>query len=413
MKYIGVVLLCLTLYKPGYSQVVWQKCSCNPVMVKDDSFFEGLAIGSPSVIIDSGEFKMLYAAGGLDSKGRISLALSADGVTWTKYKNGTPVFEVDTAGSWDSHFLDTPDWLQDGVNYKMYYFGDNDNDPLNSGIGVAVSTDGINWQRIANQPVLTGGAAGEWDELYIESPSVVFDGKMYYMYFSGVDANYKVRIGVATSQDGINWTKYANNPVITEGDLLDWDGFSVATPTVLFKDGKFEMWYSGVSNFDLQDNKIDTVKLGYATSEDGFNWIKSPHNPVLHTYSPPYTSFETRGPWAPSVRYLSASDSYYLWYETAYGFGLAKSGSVVTALDKLETTGDVVDIFPNPTKNIVNIVAVRQMKASIYNLQGRCVLKDIHMNKGHNTVALPLDSGIYTILLETGESFITRKLIVY
>jgi len=338
------------------AQVTWRKSAANPVMTKSANFYEGLAIGSPSLIDEGDTLKMLYAAGGLDSRGRISYAYSTDGISWTKYRAATPVFDVGDSGSWDRHFLDTPEWLKDSSGYRMYYFGDRDNDPIGGAIGLALSDNGIRWTRAASGPVLSPGGPGEWDALYIESPSVLYDGSRYLMWYSGVDTNYKVRIGVASSADGLHWTKYAGNPVIDAGPLRAWDGFSVATPAVILRDGRFEMWYCGVSYHDFLDNgKIDTVKVGYAYSEDGFVWKKDASNPVLSTYDPPYKLSEERGPWAPDLLYRAAENAFYMYYETAYGFGLAldRESTLAAGPDREEAPPFL--FFPNPAASFLTL----------------------------------------------------------
>ncbi len=304
------------------AQTVWTKYPGNPVMVREGNFYEN-AIGSPSVILLGDTFRMYYAAGGQDNRGRISLAFSTDGVHWTKYDSATPVFGPDSTG-WDSHFLDTPEVLYDG-QFKLYYFGDSDNDPPGGAIGLAVSTDGIIWSRVGTSPVLTPGSPGDWDGLFVESPTVLYDSSsnLYFMYFSGVDTTWRVRIGGAFSTDGINWNKLPENPVLTPGSAAEWDGFAVATPTVLKRDTLFEMWYCGASVGDVMaDGDIDTIRIGYATSRDGVVWSKHPANPLFGTYNPPP---DVRGPWAPDVLFLPSRGEFMMWYETAFGFGLATS----------------------------------------------------------------------------------------
>ncbi len=409
MKSVIIVFLIVGLaFSMGKvrGQVVWHKCSCNPVMVKENNFYEKLAIGSPDVIYERDTFKMLYAVGGADDKGRINYAFSLNGRQWFKYNNASPVLDVGPSGSWDSFFLDTPTWIKDSVNYKMYYFGDTDNDPRGSAIGMAISEDGIHWHRIQSQPVLTPGNRGDWDGLYIESPEVVFDGSRYFLYYSGIDSTYKVRIGVATSTDGVTWTKYENNPIISEGGLYQWDGFSVGVPTVIYHDGLFEMWYCGVSNYDVLDRKVDTIKVGHATSYDGLHWEKDTNNPVLDTYSPPFSSFELRGPWAPSVNYVQDSGKYFMWYETAYGFGFAFSRAGEVPVDYH------VSIYPNPAVDKVTVKVNFDAYIEIYSMTGQKVLSKIKLNKGENEISLTLGTGVYILRIVNGDYTTSRKLVI-
>jgi len=411
--YILIILFVLIVQK-GEAQTQWSKSPQNLILTKANNFYEGTAIGSPSIIDEGDTLKMVYAAGGLDSKGRISYAYSIDGVTWIKYNRATPVLDVSPAGNWDSHFLDTPEWIKDALGYKLYYFGDADNDPIGSAIGLATSNDGIHWQRYGTQPVLKPGNPGDWDELYIESPSVLFDGQMYYLWYSGVDSTYRVRIGVAISKDGVTWTKFTSNPVIDVGTINSWEGFSVATPTVIKRRGIFEMWYCGASYYDLIDNNaIDTIRIGYATSSDGLHWTKYAYNPVMSTYDDPYTVFESRGPWAPDVIYRPLENKYYMWYETAYGFGLATAPDDLLTIKEKQWAPFRFTLSPNPVTDILRIrfsaVENPQGKIQLFNILGKQIGEyAISQTMQIDTSILP--PGIYFLVLK-GRSTQIQKFI--
>lgn len=376
MKYSLVALIFSTV-QFSTAQTRWTKSPSNLILTKTVNLSEGTAIGSPSIIDEGDTLKMLYAAGGTDTKGRISYAYSLNGITWIKYNHATPVFDVSSLGNWDSHFLDTPNWIKDSAGYKMYYFGDNDNNAVGGAFGLAISNDGINWVRNSPQPILLPGNLGEWDGLYIESPSVLYDGTSYFMWYSGIDSMYNVRIGAATSLDGISWTKYVANPVIDGGSIYSWEGLSVATPTIIKRNNQFEMWYCGASYHDISDNNIiDTIKVGYATSINGLNWIKYPANPIMSTYDNPYNINESRGPWSPSVIYRPFEAGYYMWYETAYGFGLATANDTLLSVNQTNSNNKTVNLYPNPfslstilqTGNLLNNASL-----TVYNSFGQTV----------------------------------------
>jgi hypothetical protein len=54
-----------------------------------------------------------------------------------------------------------------------------------------------------------------------------------------------LQIGHATSTDGINWIKDPNNPVLPHGGEADFDRTGVWDPYVIHEDGIFKMWYGG------------------------------------------------------------------------------------------------------------------------------------------------------------------------
>src|SRR6185436_19718535 len=92
-------------------------------------------------------------------------------------------------------------------------------DSRNSGpaIGRATSTDGVVWMKTGDSPVLRG-EEGEWDDMGVLEPSVLFDGTTYQMWYAVNDLLLRPgMIGRATSTDGIAWTKSAG-PVLTKGE---------------------------------------------------------------------------------------------------------------------------------------------------------------------------------------------------
>ena len=66
--------------------------------------------------------------------------------------------------------------------------------------------------------------------------------------------------------------------MIRPGAVGEWDDFSVAQPSVIERRGRFHMVYLGVGTG--ADGNPQTG-IGYATSEDGFEWEKSSRNPIL------------------------------------------------------------------------------------------------------------------------------------
>lgn len=164
--------------------------------------------------------------------------------------------------------------------YKMWYAGQYFNS-YRYDIAYAYSADGINWIKHPN-PVLNVGATGEWDNGFLEGPSIIKDAGIYKMWYCGYDAipdgsgtDGKANIGYATSTDGINWVKYAGNPIIVTG-INTWDSIYVQDPHVIKEGNDYHMWFGGGDNDTYYSQQV-----GYATSQDGINWIKSPLNPIL------------------------------------------------------------------------------------------------------------------------------------
>lgn len=220
---------------------------------------------APTVIKDGPTYKMWYT-GSNGSGYQIGYATSTDGINWTKHA-GNPVLTNGTSGSWDYGHVYEPVVIKDNSTYKMWYTGFNGS---NERIGYAESTDGINWTKYAGNPVLSP-TPGHFDGIHALFPSVIKDGSTYNMWYTGYDGSFQ--IGYATSANGINWSKYAGNPVLEQGSSGSWDGHYVLSPSVVKNDSTYIIFYTGENGSNYQ--------IGYATSADGINWTKSSDNPIL------------------------------------------------------------------------------------------------------------------------------------
>ncbi|WP_455391552.1 LamG-like jellyroll fold domain-containing protein [[Eubacterium] cellulosolvens] len=190
---------------------------------------------------------------------------------FVKYSSN-PLVKNGPATSWDDVSATRPAIVYNGTGYMMWYEGRPGSTSWQ--IGLATSTDGITWTKYSGNPVLTLGSGSAWDSDVIGMPWVLFDGKKYKMWYGG-ELGTTWKIGYATSIDGINWQKYPNNPVLDLGSSGSWDDAEVKDPFVLFDGGMYKMWYTGMKN----SNHVN--KVGYAISYDGINWTKHSNNPII------------------------------------------------------------------------------------------------------------------------------------
>lgn len=211
---------------------------------------------------------------------------------WVKYSQN-PLISQGKTKSWD-HGRGDPFVMRDGTLYKMWFGANNEKAGITQ-VGYAESYDGIKWNMHSN-PVLTPGTIKTHDATVVETPIVIKDETEYHMWYSSVnkfggDGDESIyRIGHAVSQDGINWKKDANNPVVRpEGNYLEgnWSSWGVLEPTVIKEDGIYKMWFMGISA-KPPDYKTIHYEIGYATSVDGSEWQPYSNNPVLEIYKGPY-----------------------------------------------------------------------------------------------------------------------------
>jgi sucrose-6-phosphate hydrolase SacC (GH32 family) len=82
--------------------------------------------------------------------------------------------------------------------------------------------------------------------------------------------------GQGAPQVTVDLVLYEGNPVLVAGDAGAWDEGGVSSPQVIYYDGLFHMLYTGRSS-----STPIRLAVGYATSEDGFNWTRYEGNPVF------------------------------------------------------------------------------------------------------------------------------------
>ena len=329
------------------AQTHWTKDTLNnPVLDKGlpgsvDSEF----VTMPSVLFVDSVYHMWYCYGNTQNFNYIGHAFSYDEINWIKDSLNNPVLEGGLPGSWDAYGISVPQVLFIDSLYHMWYKGYSTSSYAGHGaIGHAVSNDGIIWTKdTLNNPVLDVGATGEWDDVWIASGSVIFDGNIYHMWYHGWNGiDEQKRIGHAISQhpDSI-WTKDSNNPVLSY-ETGKWDYPRVDAPRVVFVDTIFHMWYLGGNFF--------TWRIGHATSSDGSAWIKDDqNNPVLNWGVP--NSWDDYGLGFCSVLFDSVEEEFKMWYS---GYDNPLSGRIGYASSCIDTTptGTVTDIDGNVYKTV-------------------------------------------------------------
>jgi predicted GH43/DUF377 family glycosyl hydrolase len=186
-------------------------------------------------------------------------------------KNGSNPIHSGTIYAADPHII-----VEDG-EYWMYYVElETDGDEVDRNkIYRAKSTDGVTWTDA--QKVLDGND-GYFDER-VETPHVIKSDGTYYMYYSGItDANepttYPYDIGLATSADGVTFSRYSTSPLFARGtDYYDDD--QITSPNVIEVDGTYYMFYTGI-NWDNPPGDDPAGRyLMVATSENLTSWTKS------------------------------------------------------------------------------------------------------------------------------------------
>ena len=409
-KYI--LLIILFVNNNGITQTLWQKYPQNPVLGNGaQGFWDDSGVYAPSVVFVNTVYKMFYA-GYNGFNYQVGLATSTDKLNWTRHFS-LPVLEYGSPGSWDARYVTQPSVLFINGIYKMWYTGSAADLLPFFKIGYAISSNGTNWDKYDFNPVLSASTIGNWDPEGISSPSVIYKDGIYYMWFTG-HKNISSAIGLATSSNGINWDWYQGNPVL-EGDINSWDK-NVANCEVLEIGGNFLMWFSGKDG--------STSRIGFANSEDGVNWEKYQGNPVLENGPGFWEQFSVD---EPDILYIEG-EYLYMWYSGFDNPNHSQIGFANQLTIGVEQEGFLLNEFnlfqnyPNPfNPNTVisyQLPVISNVTLKVYDLLGREIVTLVNEEKPAGTYEVEfnnhsglsgirdLPSGIYfyQLLVSAGRS---------
>ena len=204
---------------------------------------------------------------------RLGMATSTDGVNWTPANGGKPVLDLGPKGNFDAMGMSHPYVLRVGQQYMLWYGGISGEDAGDIGlepnharierVGLATSPDGIHWRRAnGGMPVMDIGARGSIDSIQATGMHVLHVDRQFVMWYGAFGGLHS--LGVATSPDGVNWTKGADGM-----SLPGLTGEQQLGPSVYFDGGKYFMIYQHC----MPGSAGGRIWAAFAaTSADGVNW---------------------------------------------------------------------------------------------------------------------------------------------
>ncbi len=162
------------------------------------------------------------------------------------------------AGQWDSLIRERGWIMKDASEYRMWYTGYNPDDtPVQMKLGYATSPDGIVWTRRSAGPA--------FEDAWVEDMMIVRHADKLYMFAEG--ANDQAQL--LTSDDGTRWTRVGKLDVrLNNGDEIPPGPYG--TPTAFYEDATWHLFY------ERRDQGI-----WHATSDDMKVWTNVSDDPVI------------------------------------------------------------------------------------------------------------------------------------
>lgn len=136
-------------------------------------------------------------------------------------------------------------------------------------------------RSIAEQPVLSLGKSGEFDEFGTYPVSIIRHENKVQMYYAGwtrcESVPFNVAIGMATSNDGgKTFKKLGNGPVLSYSPN---EPFVISGPKVRRLNNQWQLFYIAGQKWKMEDGRAEPVyKIRMAISDDGIHWKKLNRN---------------------------------------------------------------------------------------------------------------------------------------
>lgn len=231
--------------KGGLDEALWTKQGVS-LDIGPNPDYNDVHVISPRILVENGTYKMWYSSSDVVHY-RIAYATSPDGVSWTKHGM---VLDVGNPGELDDTHVAYHWIVKEGSVYKMWYSGLDEYTPYGGiyRIFYATSADGLSWTR--HGVVLDADPPGGAGYPLTHRPCILNENGTYKMWYSGRDQGGTSRILYATSPDGVSWTKHG--VIFDVGPLGSLEESGVTTPFVVRQDGRYVMWYAGLKGSEAR-----------------------------------------------------------------------------------------------------------------------------------------------------------------
>jgi beta-fructofuranosidase len=256
-------------------------------------------IWDPWILKDGDVYRLFYLQG---VEGRIPWwtvskicgAISTDLENWQDL--GT-LLEPNPANDWESGRVCAGCTYKENDVYYLFYSAGGKEPPhlRNEAIGLATSTDGLHFSRYSNQYLLKPDDDDPWygrsnwtGHFHWRDPYIFKDDKTgsYYMFIcasSKVTGNFQGCVGLAVADKISGPYKLLPPAVEAPVDAANWPYYHMERPQVLYKNGKYHLFFSCFKMFmnqnwmqKLKHKRINNSSLYWYISDS----ITGPFKPV-------------------------------------------------------------------------------------------------------------------------------------
>jgi hypothetical protein len=200
---------------------------------------------APGAIVLDGQVHLFYQTYGNGPKDAICHAWSKDGLKFTR-EPSNPIFRP--TGDWTSGRAIDAEACVVGDQLFLYW-ATRDPQMKTQMVGVAAAPlrsdfSRSQWRQMADGPILRPELP--WETQCIEAPTLLRRGDLLYMFYAGGYNNNPQQIGVASSRDGLHWQRLSPEPLLTHGRAGEWNSSESGHPGVMTDEqGRTWLFFQG------------------------------------------------------------------------------------------------------------------------------------------------------------------------
>ncbi len=227
--------------------------------------YEKNGISAPCVLVIKGKVHIFYQTYGNGANDAICHAVSTNGIT-SFIRNATnPIFKPN--GKWTcGRAIDAEVFYFKG-KYLMYFATRDPNYKFQLQ-GVASTPENSSfckntWTHLTvNEPAVKPEL--QWEGDCIEATSFIYKNKKLYMFYAGGYHNTPQQIGVAVSTDGLHWKRLSQEPFLRVGKQTEWNCTESGHPNIFEYKKRTYLFFQGnndhcqtwwISNIEVFWNK--------------------------------------------------------------------------------------------------------------------------------------------------------------
>ncbi|MBP3693094.1 MAG: family 43 glycosylhydrolase [Thermoguttaceae bacterium] len=226
-------------------------------------------VTAPCVKVVGEQVVMFYQTWSPGKKHALCIAVSKDGLHFTPHPEN-PIFRPNA--EWGLKRAIDADFIETADGRRFLYGVTREKTGKIQQVIVAEGTPGVElmeakWTQSCTASILKPELP--WETRCIEAPSVIERSGKLYMFYAGGYNNDPQQIGVAVSTDGIQWTRLWSVPFIPNGPEGQWNASETGHPGV-FQDEDGQTWLFVQGNRTHgKDWFISRVKIGWRPGKDG------------------------------------------------------------------------------------------------------------------------------------------------